>query len=271
MKREVFNEKGYSGIIETFDGFHELVHVTKSRASNFGNSRTETGDSWRGCDSLEEAQKLMMFGINDKEKIKKIKSKIEQFSKLQNGIGYERYNEVYGYAPIVPNAILGIPKSMVNSRMERKKQKVVNLVIDTGVPAMVSAKEFENEIIEAIAKAVSLEKSGYRVRIDLSKSFNKNGKSYMLKYCLKKESQPIDIKKMIFPLSNVAISRYIAFDWYESCPEAKELDGYGFSLSVLKNKNDDMYNFLKNKIANGKEIVLFHHGLDIDEVFKCLK
>ena len=273
MKREIINEKGYRGIIETFDSFNELIKTTKSRKSNFGSSRTTRNDSWRGCNSLEEAQSFMVNGIDDKEKIKEIKEKIEKFNKQQEGKSYKSYNEVYGYAPVVPNAILGLPKSMVNAKLQPKKQKVVNLMIDTGVPAYISAKEFEEEIVKVISKAVSLEKSGYRVRIDLVKSFNDvyDKKIYLLKYCLKKEYQPIDIKKMIFPLSNVAISRYIGFDWYESCPDAHEIDGYGKSLGIIFKENKNMYNFLKSKISGDKNTILFHYGLDVDEVFKCLK
>lgn len=274
MKREVFKDGYCEGVIETFDSFNELVRVTKSRKSNFGCSRIEKGGEWRGCDSLEQAQEMMLNGVNDREKIKKIKSKIEQFHKRQEGSSYSRYNEVYGYAPVVPNAILGLPKSMVNSKMNPKKQKVVNLIIDIGVPASVSPESFESKIIEVISKAISLEKSGYRIRIDLSKAFNKsegNKLSYILKFCLKKETQPIDIKKMIFPLSNVAITRYIAFDWYESCPKAKEIDGYGYSMTIIKRDNKRMYEFLKSKIITRENTILFHYGLDVDEVFKCLK
>ena len=275
MKREVFKDNCYEGIMETFDSFNELIKVTKSRKSNFGDSRTEKNREWRGCDSLEQAQEMMLNGVNDREKIKKIKSKIEQFHKQQEGSSYSRYNEVYGYAPIVPNAILGLPKSMVNSKMNPKKQKVVNLIIDTGVPSGVSAESFESQTVEVISKAVSLEKSGYRIRIDLSKSFNDNRinkkSSYILKYCLKRETQPIDIKKMIFPLSNVAVTRYIGFDWYESCPEAKKISGYGYSMVILKKDDKRMYEFLKSKIITRENTILFHYGLDIDEVFKCLK
>jgi hypothetical protein len=57
-----------------------------------------------------------------------------------------------------------------------------------------------------------------------------NHKCYALKIKVKDAMQPIDLKRISFPLTHTAFFRVIGFDWYSRCPEAKYIGGYGHSL-----------------------------------------
>ena len=52
----------------------------------------------------------------------------------------------------------------------------------------------------------------------------------MLKIKVKDSAQPIDLKRMSFPLTHTGFFRVIGFDWYSKCPDAKYISCYGHSL-----------------------------------------
>lgn len=266
MKREVKDVNGRHYIIETFNSSNEMIKVNNSRKQNFGEARTSDCDSWRGA-SWNEAINMLQYGWD--KPVKQIKSNIKKLEKQGTMRKITFQNDVIGFAPNVPNAILGLPQSMINSHVSYKKAKVINVMIDPGASCGVSSDRIIEYGSKVIEKLYSLEKAGFRVRIEVLYSFN--GKEWepntcAMKYLLKSENQPFDLKRMAFPMAHTAMFRRIAFDWYERLPEAKELDGYGTPL-----KNNDDRDDIKQVLCSDKNTYLILHGDDLDEMFKNIK
>lgn len=277
MKRREY-EKEHNGhtipfIIEQFDSFSELVEVCDKRTRNFSNGGSADEDGtyddpqWVGCKSLQEAKNLLKYGWHDAKKVKYMKDKVNDLSKTHDAekIGFK--NDIVGFAPIVPNAIVGIPQSMVNIIHKPKKSKVVSIIADMGASAIVSSSEYLGWGAKLIAKIVQLEKSGFRVRLEYSDTFAREGqKVHSYRVLMKSENQPFDIKRYMFPLAHVAMFRAIGFDWYERLPNAVELSGYGRPLHCLESKE-----FIKKEICNSDSCYHISFKSDIDEELKDVK
>jgi hypothetical protein len=77
---------------------------------------------------------------------------------------------------------------------------------------------------------LSLEQQGYRFNVYAIQSYYRNFKCYMLKVKVKDAMQPLDLKRVSFPLTHTGFFRVIGFDWYSKCPDAKYLPAYGRSI-----------------------------------------
>lgn len=266
MKREVKDVNGRHFIIETFNNTAELINITDSRSKNFGNSRYDHNDDWAGA-SFDDARKMLQFGWDTPVKL--IKSNIQKLEKQGTMKKIQFKNDIIGFTPNVPNAILGVPQSMINTSITYKKAKVINVILDLGASAGVSSNKIIRYGTKVIEKLYSLEKAGFRVRIEFLRSFNGEKyepNTYAIKYLLKNENQPFDLKRMTFPLIHTAMFRRICFDWYERLPDAECLSGYGVPINVCKDKEN-----IKNVLCSDKNTYLILYNDDLDDIFKNIK
>ena len=229
--------KGEKIIIEQFNSFHELMNVNNSRSQNFG-SRSSKGGDFEEVDSFEQAEEYLTKGWN--KKIDVMKKEIKKLSMgTSQKISFK--NDVVGYAPIVPNAILGLPHSMINNVRVPKKAKVINIQICIDFNGNVRQKEIFNWGAELINMILNLEAKGFRVKLEYIADFSED-KSKDIHICrvpMKNENQPLDLKRLMFPLCHVAMLRCIMFDWYERLPDATKFLGYGNALySQSKNRQE---------------------------------
>ena len=82
-----------------------------------------------------------------------------------------------------------------------------------------------------LSSVIELEQQGYRFNIyAVQNYYSKYDKCYMLKVKVKDAMQPIDLKRISFPLTHTSFFRVVGFDWYSKCPEAKYISLYGHSL-----------------------------------------
>lgn len=271
MKREEFKKDGYEYIIENYESIDELLTTLDKRTlikgATCSTTRTST-DSWSG-ETYEDAIKYLKYGDNRKIDVVMKKFKQAQTSGSNNKLVFE--NDVVGFQPIIPNAIQGLPLSMINSRLKPKKQKVVTIRLSLNVVSHVSSDAVYNFGSKVIEKVVQLEKSGFRVRVELSYiNYNHNaGQMLVVNIPLKKENQPLDLKKLVFPMSNVAFQRRIIFDWYDRTPGVKYDCCYGRSLSACS--SDIKKKVLKTLVGDRKDLYMILYGDNLDETFKSLR
>lgn len=269
MKREVKDVNGRHFIIETFNSAAELMEITDSRKQNFGEARDRGDDDWCGA-SWEEARHMLQFGWD--KPVNQIKSNIQRLEKQGSMKKVQFKNDIIGFTPNVPNAILGVPQSMINTSVTYKKAKVINVMLDLGATCGVSSNEKIEYGSKVLEKLYSLEKAGFRIRIEFLNTFNgRSGRgfeqnTYAIKYLLKNENQPFDLKRMAFPIIHTAMFRRIAFDWYERLPDAIHLGGYGTSI-----KNCGDIRNIKNVLCSDTNTYMILFGDDLDEIFKNIK
>lgn len=221
-------------VIESYNSSADVVHDCKTRKitdSRFSNMQDGTlgghDEKWCGVDSYEQALQFLEEGYQPT--VEKLKAGIK--ANLQGtGKRISFHNDIVGYAPIVPLAILGVPNSMINSRMKPIKAKVIDVYYSSTAHFGVSSEDIIKAGTKMLSAIIELEQQGYRFNLYAVQDYYGGGKCYMLKVKVKDAMQPIDLKRISFPLTHTGFFRVIGFDWYSKCPEAKHIWGYGHSI-----------------------------------------
>lgn len=234
---------------EHFDSIHKFLATINSRANNSvmsGCRSSITGDSdFTGTQSYEEATELITKGWE--EVLPKIKEKFDTAVKHnQNGSIDKRRtcNHVVGYAPNVPNAILGLPQSMIYQHKEPQKCKVVSIVYAPDANCGTSAETFIKAGIVVLNIINRLELNGIRVRLMIASMDSYSNKTFIsCTINVKDYREQLDLKKLAFPIAHPSMLRRFGFKWLETFPELKE-DGfsvsYGKTISGVSDHKDDL-------------------------------
>lgn len=221
-------------VIESYNSAADVVYDCKTRKitdSDFHDMQDGTlgghSKSWCGVDSYEQALQFLEEGYQPT--VEKLKAGIK--SNLQGtGKRISFHNDIVGYAPIVPLAILGVPNSMINSRMKPIKAKVIDVYYSSTAHCGISSEDIIKAGTKMLSAIIELEQQGYRFNLYAVQDYYGDKKCYMLKVKVKDAMQPIDLKRISFPLTHTGFFRVIGFDWYSKCPEAKHIWGYGHSI-----------------------------------------
>ena len=253
MKVKAFKNNRFN--VEVFDSANEVVKASRSRKvtsdsfHNFDNGYMPRGE-WAGVESFQDALDLMQNGYQPTvDKLKTgIKANVQGQAKR---ISF--YNDVTGFAPIVPLALQGVPNCMVNSYMKPIKAKVLNIYYD--MTASCGTKS--DEIIEAgqkfLAAIMELEMQGYKFNLYAIQSYS-DGSCDMLCTKIKSSNTPLDLKRISFPLTHTAYFRVIGFDWYSKTPNGKYRFSYGHALAYDYNEKEMQAGF---KEIFGQNCVVF--------------
>ena len=192
---------------------------------------------------------------------------------------FKSFNDVVGYQPIVPNAIMGLPNSMINSSLKPIKTKVLDVYYEMTV----SCGTDSNDLIKAGQKMLGvimeLEAQGYRFNLYVTQGYySQSSGCDMVCVKVKSASQPMDLKRMSFPIAHTAFFRGIGFDWYSKFPKGSYRPGHGraisyeksqeqiqeeyrklfgksaiyFSAKTIVEKKDNAENYLKEVLSSGK-------------------
>lgn len=234
IKSAVSKEIGVGFVIESYNSSMDVVKDCKTRSitdDRFNNMQDGSlgGHSkrWCGVDSYEQALKFLEEGYQPT--VEKLKVGIK--ANLQGqGKRISFHNDIVGYAPIVPLAIIGVPQAMINSRMKPIKAKVVDVYYNMTAGAGTESEDIIKAGVKLLSAVIALEQQGYRFNIYAVQNYYESGNCYMLKVKVKDSAQPIDLKRISFPLTHTGFFRVVGFDWYSKCPEAKYMSGYGHSL-----------------------------------------
>lgn len=221
-------------VIESYNSTADVVKDCKTRQITdrmFSNMQDGDlgghGKEWCGVDSYEQALKFLEEGYQPT--VEKLKSGIK--ANLQgNGKRISFCNDIIGYAPIVPLAILGVPNSMINSKMKPIKAKVIDVYYNMTAGAMVDSEDIIKAGVKLLGAIIALEQQGYRFNLYAVQTYFDYTNCYMLKIKVKDAMQPVDLKRVSFPLTHTGFFRVIGFDWYSKCPEAKYISAYGRSI-----------------------------------------
>ncbi len=265
MRRTVKTVNGERYLLEVFDSFNEVISVCNNRTVKDDvtqPTRTMTDSEFMGASSYEEAVEMLKYGVD--EYVNEFKTTVKDLEKKSSSMKISFKNDIVGYAPIVPNAIIGIPQNMINNVKVPKKSKVITLVVDMAVSSNVNKKDVAKFGMKLVQKIVQLEKSGYRVRLEYMKCFNNSMSHSAIATVIKNEHQPLDIKRVMFPLTNVAMQRYISWDWYDRVPDAKWSSDRGRSLSTFGGERRQ--EIIKELVSDSNNKYVICYGDDIDKI-----
>lgn len=237
-------------VYEYFDDVRKFMIEINSRENNnimknaSSSQKTDIKD-WNGTETYKEACELFTSGLPDVcERMKKITSKTN-ITCQQNDYGarIKKRNYYYGYAPNVPNAILGLPKSMKRNVRVPQKVKTVELFYKVSMNCRTSGKELSQSGECVLTLVNVLEKNGVRVKLNqLLFSAKSNDDNAICSILLKEWKQPLDLLKLSFPLTNPAMFRRFGFKWLETVKGLTSKNwssGYGKSM-----EKDELINCL---------------------------
>lgn len=221
---------GFDVHFERYESALEVVENCKTRGitnSSFRNMQVERITSWHGVNSYEEALEYMRTGFQPT-----VDSMKGVFKGNLKGTGsrFAFKNDLQGFAPVVPLALKGVPNSMVSMTMKPIKTKVVDIYYDMTTGAGTSSEQIMDAGKMLLSTVIELERQGYRFNLYVTQSYSGISDCDMLVVKVKNAAQPLDLKRVSFPLTHTAFFRVIGFDWYSKVPGGKYRPAYGQAL-----------------------------------------
>lgn len=225
---------------EDFRSLNQLMEVLHKRPNN-KNMRNEhssgkTNDPmWYGTKDYAEAEKMLVNGYL--EILGQLKDDVKAKSKISSKFTEDLAHPIphtapVGYCPCVPNAIRGLPNSMISVDRKPMKRKTLSILYAMGGNCDKSAKYF-TEAGAALLSAIDIvEKSGVQTQIKLC--FMPDAPHNMSELCfptvvIKNYGERYSLQKISFPLAHPSMFRRIGFKWLETSPDIKGdyTNGYG--------------------------------------------
>lgn len=266
-KKYKVGSKKYRVMLETYSYAGGVVDDCKERRITDGCFTDESTDSfgdWDGVDSYEEALDLMRNGY---------KPVVEQLKKELKGVkgqGEEKrisfQNNLVGAVPIVPLAMMGVPNNMIDMKMKPIKCKVLDIYYDMTCSCGTDSKDIIENGRKLLSVIIKLEKQGYKFNLYAMQSYCGDNDGDMLCVKIKSSSQPMDLKRMSFPLTHTAFFRVIGFDWYSKTPEGKYRSGYGRGLGY-KFKKTECRELIQNMFGKNATYISGSRILDYGEEY----
>ena len=265
--------KEFNVNIEFYESANDVVKDCKTRkmtSSSFDDFNTKAIDhSFTGVHTYGEALELLKNGYQPTVEglgraLRTNNRSIEKRIKFDNSI--------YGFAPVVPLALKGVPNNMINSTMKPIKCKVIDIYYDMTVCCGTSTQTIIENGEKVLSAIIDLEKQGYKFNLYAVQCYADSNSADILCVKVKSSNKPLDLKRISFPLTHPAFFRVIGFDWYSKCPVAKYRGGYGHSVSrEFDSKN--MKEFAKQAFGENACYINCKYAGDVsktnlEEVFK---
>ena len=236
-------------IQEHFTSIHQMLNVINNRPNNSvmsGKDSSTSGDkSFTGTRDWEEANDLFEHGYT--EVLPQIKAgvvaglrKTETIQKRRTSTG------VVGYAAHVPNAIMGLPNSMIYTQATPQKIKAVSIVYNITQNCSVEAQEFIDSGIAVLNVINRLELNGYRVNLKILFFCATVDEEYSFgSVDVKDFKEHMDLQKLCFPVAHPSMFRRFGFKWLETCNGLTRDWNFGYGRSI-HNKTFIKENYLKD-------------------------
>lgn len=198
------------------------------------NSSVSNGKDFTGTNTWEEALNLYQYGFTDI--LERVKSGVALNLEKTNPMTRRRITTgVQGYAPHVPNSIMGLPNSMIYTEAVTMKSKTVNLIYSTTENCGTEAEVFIKSGIAVLSLVNMLELSGYRVNLNIAFYCAKEGDEYAFGTVnVKDYREHLDLQKICFPVAHPSMFRRMGFKWIETCVGLKNSGwAFGYGSQVM--------------------------------------
>lgn len=230
MKKGMFITETFNGVNEFLNviGKREPNKVFKGEKLNSEHSSSEFTMTKDYAESVELMTTGYKEGLNDLKKCKG--TAVHHTGNVRKHIPQAG---IVGYAPHVPNAIAGVPQSMISSQKIEQRAKVLTIVYDCGADCSVKAKSFVKAGRNILDLVMMLELQGYRVRVDIQEAFCTYTERAICRITVKNHRQPINPLKISYLILHPSFFRRQGFKWLETVPELTNTSfqgGYGRPL-----------------------------------------
>ena len=229
---------------ERFDNIYKFMDTITKRPNNgkFGDSSAKkSDDGWSGTRTYEEAVQQFSNGLP--ETAERLKSALGAFKARSNIVTnkHRPKNHYYGSAPNVPNAIIGLPKSMRIVERTPQKTKTIGILWNCCQNSGVEADTLRKSGETVLQLVYALEVKGYRVQLDCAPfTGHDEGRDCVVLINLKQYGQHMDILKLSFPVTSPAMFRRFGFKWAEGIPGFTGPSVWGYGSHLKKEKLSDI-------------------------------
>lgn len=245
MARKIIKEhfKSLERLIDTMEerplnaAFQSLNDIPSSQRDE--SKKKEDGrEAWSGSYTYEETKNTLKTGY--KEPLEKLKKAVLKTGQKDNYVRPKIHADFVGFAAHVPNTLMGIPQTMINRPKSQAKAKTIHLLYSFCAAAMTTPDDLIKGGVNFISLANSLEKQGYRVKIDAIFTTMESKTAAAFTVNLKEYGQNMNLLKLAYPLVHPGMLRRLAFKWLETTPDLKDkrfVHGYGQPLNFVMNDN----------------------------------
>ena len=171
---------------------------------------TETG-------SYEEATELARIGYRDGlDELKAASIKTKHVESAPKNIPKAA---IVGFTPHVPNAITGVPLSMINVAPTEQKAKVISILYYMGGSWQVDTESYIEAGKNVLNAIHTLETQGYRVALNVMTAYCEPSERALNSVQIKNWRQPSNLLKLSYPLIHPSFFRRHGFRWLETQPQ----------------------------------------------------
>lgn len=261
-------------IQEHFNSISEMLSVICSRPNNEvmkGKESSRNGSfAFTGTHCWDEAMNLYQYGYT--EVLEEVKKGTAAITGTRAPVQRNKIvNDVIGYAPHVPNAILGLPNSMIGMKKVPQKVKTVSIIYQSTANCDEDALTFVKAGSAILSAINMLELSGIRVSLKLCYFYAKCDGEYAYSTVkLKDYREHLDIQKLCFPLAHPSMFRRFGFKWLETCEGIKAGWAWGYGSNI-----GEMPKLIKNEIKENEYFISMQDikkdGFDARKIIEQIK
>lgn len=235
--------------IEFYNTVNEMVNDCRTRPvrhSIYNMKDEKLEEDWCGVKTYQEALDLLASGYQPVVDAFKTELKVPS----RDGTRFSFDNNIMGFAPVVPLALSGVPKNMLNTQMKPIKAKVLDVYYDLTANCSKTVDQFIEAGKTLLGAILGLEKQGYRFNLYAVQSYTSKGQGTTDILCIKIKSsdRPLDLKRMSYPLTHPSFFRVIGFDWQGTSPITRNIGsgrgralGYDYSKEEIRALADAMF------------------------------
>ena len=266
MYHEHFND--YREFYETIMRRQPNAHETMKQLFN------DHSTAWMGVNSIQEAHDLLMNGWS--KPLDGIKVEMEKnLREIERQPVKKTFADVVGYVPIVPNVLMGLPRSMINLRTEKVGSRILRFFIMIDRASSNDTDTIIRRMSKVLAQIAALERTGkYRCRIEVafagfSDRYQSDKVHASCSVLVKSENQLFDVKRLCFPIIHPGMLRLLMFAWYESVPLKADdywIGGYGLSFEHWNKRCKEEYVAAVNE--NNEKVIVCDLNSDLEEVLR---
>lgn len=264
---------------EDFSSLHQLLDTISKRPNGKcmkGANSSRTGSSsFTGTANYDEAVKLLSNGYTEilSQLKDDVKAKSKILAKYTADVAHPiPHAAIVGYAPCVPNAILGLPNSMISVGRVPMKRKTLSIIYVTGANAGTEAEYFSKAGAALLSAINIVEKSGIQTQLKLA--FFPSEECDEVTFptvVVKNYGERYSLQKISFPLAHPSMFRRIGFKWLETTPDITK-SGYkcGYGRVPDMDRLKESITIDKNTyLVDIKEI--HRNNCDVTEILKKLE
>lgn len=200
--------------------------------------------SWGGFETTSDLLRRLRIGVDDTDLVEKAvryahRARTDDVARL-----VELERSVAGGCVLVPAMAAGCPKCMVGPKRREVPSKTVRLAVDCAVNENYSASDFRRAGMVVIRAINALELAGYSVGFDaVYSTYDDTGPwasrdVLMFAVPFKRPSQPPNIRRMLYPLTDVSFARGVGFGWTARCEWYRGDSGMGRSIRQAFRRNE---------------------------------